>query len=218
MRKMDIERFITNFEQQNNTYLAYCPGSKEAIVVDPSFEIDPVIDRINELSLKVRFIINTHSHFDHIAGNDAVKKATGAKLAIHSIEAGNLSDPEKNLSSAIPPIVTSEPADILLEEGQEIVMETHLGPVVFKVLWTPGHSPGHICLKFHRGIFTGDIIFDGSIGRTDLPGGNMKDMKNSLTRLWKELPDDFEILPGHAETSTVASQRHSNYLWEHMAI
>ena len=74
MRKMDIEKFITNFEQQNNTYLVYCPGSKEAIVVDPSFEIDPVIDRINELSLKVRFIINTHSHFDHIAGNDAVKR------------------------------------------------------------------------------------------------------------------------------------------------
>ncbi|NLI39635.1 MAG: MBL fold metallo-hydrolase [Caldisericales bacterium] len=215
---MNIERFVTSFEQQNNTYLAYCPGSKEAIVVDPSFEIMPVIERIKELSLKVRFIVNTHSHFDHIAGNDPVKDATGAKLAIFNIEAGNLPDPEKNFSAIIPPIVTSRPADVLLEDGQDIVMETHMGPVVFKVLWTPGHSPGHICLKFHRGIFTGDAIFNGSIGRTDLPGGNMKDMKKSLTRLWNELPDDFEILPGHMETSTIAAQRRSNYLWEHMAI
>jgi glyoxylase-like metal-dependent hydrolase (beta-lactamase superfamily II) len=214
---MNIERFTTSINS-NNTYLAYCPGAKVGIIVDPSYEIQPVLDRIAELGLDIRLIFNTHRHCDHIAGNAAFKFATKAEIVIHELDAGGLTDPNLNLSSMVPPVVQSPPANRIVSDGEKIVMETKLGPLEFEVWHTPGHSPGHCCLKFHRGIFTGDLLFEGTIGRTDFPGCDPSDMKKSLTRLWNNIPDSYEIFPGHNEITTMEKEKKDNYLFAHMAI
>lgn len=212
---MKIETFQTG-ELQNNTYLVYCPGSKKAFVVDPVSDSLALLKRISDLSLKVSYIINTHTHYDHISGNNTLLEATNAMLITSKIEAPYLLDPKLNFSALYPPEVISRPAGRVVDDGEEIILDSMMGPILFTVLLTPGHSPGHICLKFHRGIFTGDLLFKGSIGRTDLPGGNTKIIAKSLLRLWDELPDGFDILPGHMCCSNVTLEKKSNYLWRHM--
>lgn len=214
---MNIERFITS-ENVNNTYLAYCPGSKKGIVIDPSYEINEVLKRIDDLKLDIRYIFNTHRHCDHIAGNAALKLATKAEIAIHELDAPALTNPELNFSAMIPPLIQSPVAGKILKDNEKLVIETNYGPLEFEVWHTPGHSPGHCCLKFHRGIFTGDLLFEGTIGRTDFPGCNAIDMKQSLTRIWSDIPDNFEIFPGHNETTTMAREKQNNYFFSHMAV
>lgn len=214
---MNIERFVTS-SNVNNTYLAYCPGSKKGIIIDPSYDVDEVLKRINDLKLDIKYIFNTHRHCDHIAGNAAVKFATKSEIVIHEFDAPALTNPELNFSAMMPPIVMSPVAGKIVADNEKLVIETNHGPLEFEVWHTPGHSPGHCCLKFHRGIFTGDLIFEGTIGRTDFPGCNSIDMKKSLTRLWKEIPDNFEIFPGHNETTTMAREKQNNYFFSHMAV
>ena len=176
---MNIERFTTSMAS-NNTYLAYCPGAKVGIVVDPSYEIDEIV--------------------------------------VHEIDAPGLTDPQLNLSAMVPPIIQSPPANIIVKDNDKIVIETKMGPLEFEVWHTPGHSPGHCCLKFHRGIFTGDLLFEGTVGRTDFPGCNPEDMKKSLMRLWDNIPETFEIFPGHNDTTTMAKEKQDNYLFCHLAV
>ncbi len=214
---MIIDTFQTG-EMQNNTYLVYCPGSKEAMVIDPTFDTVALLKKVSDLSLRVAYVVNTHTHFDHIGGNNAVIEATGAVLMTSKIEAQNLLEPKLNFSALYPPEIVSKPAGSVLFDGDQIVLDSKMGPITFTVLHTPGHSPGHICLKFHRGIFTGDLLFEGSIGRTDLPGGDLDLMKKSLIMLWNELPDEYEIFPGHMGNSTVSVEKKANYLWRHMAL
>lgn len=214
---MNIERFITSMAI-NNTYLAYCPGSKKGIVVDPSYEIDEVLKRIDELKLDIKYIFNTHGHCDHIAGNAAIKYATRAEIIIHELDVAALTNPELNLSAMVPPPVLSPLAGRILKDNDKIAIDTNYGPLEFEVWHTPGHSQGHCCLKFHRGIFSGDTLFEGTIGRTDFPGCNATDMKNSLIRLWNNIPDNFEIFPGHNETTNMAKEKRDNYIFSHMAV
>lgn len=214
---MNIERFSTSMAS-NNTYLAYCPGAKVGIVVDPSYEIDAVLKRISELKLDIKYIFNTHRHCDHLAGNAAIKYATKAEIVVHEIDAPGLTDPQLNLSAMVPPIIQSPPANIIVKDNDKIVIETKMGPLEFEVWHTPGHSPGHCCLKFHRGIFTGDLLFEGTVGRTDFPGCNPEDMKKSLMRLWDNIPETFEIFPGHNDTTTMAKEKQDNYLFCHLAV
>ncbi len=214
---MQIEKFVSA-EMEVNTYIAYCPGAKVGFVIDPSYDVNPVIDRINELGLDIKYIINTHAHIDHIIGNTQLFNATKAPILIHESEAQWLVDPRANPSSVLLGNVTSPPAAQLLKDGDKVTIETKLGPLTFDVLHTPGHSPGSICLKFHRGIFVGDVIFEGSIGRTDFEGGDIELMKKSLMRLWNDIPDTFEIFPGHMNTTVCEKEKKTNYLWRHMTL
>ncbi len=209
---MKIERF-PNGALDVNTYLVYSEITKKSLVIDPSYEIEPVISRISELGLRVVYIINTHGHVDHIAGNARMKEATGAKILVHKITAPALISPNANLSSMLPPIIKSPPADKLVIDGDEIRIDDD---IALKVLHTPGHCPGHICLRYSGGVFTGDVLFAGSIGRTDFPSCDIYQMRDSLRRLNNEIPDDFDILPGHSNTSKHSIEKQKNYLYKRM--
>jgi hydroxyacylglutathione hydrolase len=153
----------------------------------------------------VKYIVNTHGHPDHTAGNGLLKDATGAPIVIHELDAPKLTDSSKNLSLLFGLRVTSPPADQTLKEGDII----QAGKVQLKVLHTPGHSKGSISLLGDNVVFTGDTLFAGSIGRYDFPDASYKEIMNSLKRL-ATLPDHLKVYPGHGPTSTIGHEKRSN--------
>jgi len=185
-----------------NSYVLKDDG--EAIIVDPG-EASPRLLRSVEDS-KVTLIVNTHCHCDHAGGNAGVKAATGAPLAIHREELPLLESlPQQGLMFGVP-FPPSPPPDRFLEEGEEI----QVGNVTLRVLHTPGHSPGHIALAGPGFILAGDVLFAGSIGRTDLPGGSYPQLLASIRAKLLTLPDDTVVYSGHGPETTIGAERASN--------
>lgn len=173
-------------------YIIACPESKEAIVLDPSAEVKRIYSTATKDNLAIKYIFNTHRHQDHTAGNRPLQKLTGASLAMHILDSDDYPD-----------------ADILFEK------ETHfsLGTLTIDILHTPGHTPGGICLYSQGQLFTGDTLFVGDSGRTDLPGGDRATLGASIRRLM-QLPDDTVIWPGHdygpTQRSTIGWEKKHN--------
>lgn len=192
-----------------NTYILWRPGLKEAIVIDPGFEPDAVLDALRAENLTAAVILNTHGHVDHIAGNDALKAAfSAAPLVIGAGDAAMLTDPMLNLSGLAGAAITSPPADRTVREG-DVVEAAELR---LEVLDIPGHSPGHVVFVLREGpvVFGGDVLFAGSIGRTDFPGGDLDLLLAGIrAKLWP-LPDDTPVYPGHGPATTVGEEKRSN--------
>ena len=192
-----------------NCYIAGCSETREGLIIDPGFdrdtEAEKVLTRVEQHRLEVKYIVNTHGHPDHTAGNGLLKDATGAPILIHELDAPKLTDSSKNLSLLFGLRVTSPPADQTLKEGDII----QAGKVQLKVLHTPGHSKGSITLLGDNVVFTGDTLFAGSIGRYDFPDASYKEIMNSLKRL-ATLPDHLKVYPGHGPTSTIGHEKRSN--------
>lgn len=185
-----------------NSYVLKDNG--EAIIVDPG-EASPRLLRSVEDS-KVTLIVNTHCHCDHAGGNAGVKAATGAPLAIHREELPLLESlPQQGLMFGVP-FPPSPPPDRFLKEGEEI----QVGNVTLRVLHTPGHSPGHIALAGPGFVVAGDVLFAGSIGRTDLPGGSYPQLLASIRTKLLTLPDDTVVYSGHGPETTIGEERASN--------
>lgn len=190
----------------SNVYLIYTESGGDAAIVDPGFrDVGPIQKALSTHALRLRIIINTHGHFDHVAGNQALKRSD-VELAIHPDDRDLLRDggggPALGYFSARSP----EPSRYL-EDGDEI----QIGPITLRVIHTPGHTPGSLCLyheKSHK-LLTGDTLFAGSIGRTDLPGGNAYALKQSLKRL-AALPEQTEIYPGHGPSTRLADELKTN--------
>lgn len=187
-------------DMANFTYIIGDPESGDGAVVDPAWEVEGIIKKALENKLRIKFIINTHSHFDHVDGNSRLKEKSGARIVIHKDEA-------KYLKHFSPP-----PADIEVAEGDTI----ELGKEGIRVIHTPGHSPGSICLFFENRLITGDTLFVGGIGRTDFPGGDPKTMFESLNKIML-LDKNIEIYPGHnygaTPKSTILREKdHNPYL------
>ncbi len=176
-----------------NTYLILT--EKEAVVIDPVFEPDRILSLIGGRELKK--IINTHGHIDHIQADFILKERTKAPILIHRADAELLSRPAENLALLVGESLPNFTPDILLEEGNEIPF----GNFNLKVLHTPGHTEGSICLLEKDFVFTGDTLFADSIGRTDLPGGSEKKIFASLQKLTAVLRDEMIIYPGHGEVA-----------------
>ncbi|KWT84102.1 MBL fold metallo-hydrolase [Candidatus Magnetominusculus xianensis] len=179
----------------------------EAMVIDPGDEPDRILDYITEKGLKLVKILCTHTHFDHIGALPDLKEAfLNASVQMHKDEVV-IYKMAKDMAAVwgfqIDPM--PEP-DVLLSEGSEVVV----GGITFKVLHTPGHTPGGICLYGAGNLISGDTLFAGSVGRTDLPGGNMPALKTSFKRLMT-LPSDTKVLPGHGPTSTIADELSNNF-------
>ncbi len=193
---------------ETNCYLIACEKTKKAAVIDPGGEeeIDLILNLLQKNNLNLKYIINTHGHIDHIAGNNLLKTKTEALLLIHKLDADMLVDANKNFSSFMGKEINSPPADKFLEEGDEL----SLGKLKLVAIHTPGHTPGGISLVINDFIFTGDTLFAGSIGRTDLPGGSYQDLIKSIKEKLFILGDGKTIYPGHGTDSTIGEEKRKN--------
>jgi glyoxylase-like metal-dependent hydrolase (beta-lactamase superfamily II) len=194
-----------------NCYFVWDEETKEAIIIDPAFSTEAegkktVLQLIETNGLDVKYIVNTHGHADHTSGNGVVKKATGALILIHELDAPLLGVSGQEWASMFGIRLTSPPADETLHEGDTIT----IGTVTLSVLHTPGHTPGGISLIGTDCVFVGDTLFNGSIGRTDLPGGSYKQIINSIKQKLVTLPDNYTVYPGHGSTTTIAEEKRSN--------
>jgi len=175
----------------NFSYVIADERSKEAVVVDPSFNSRAINELAKDLGLKVKYVINTHYHYDHTAGNREVKSVFSSKVVAHK-----LAKVEKDIE-----VVDSDTLKV--------------GELIIEVIHTPGHTPDSICIKTDNKLLTGDTLFVGECGRTDLPGGSATDMYYSLFRRLMKLDDSVEVYPGHdygsSPHSTIGVERRTNY-------
>jgi hydroxyacylglutathione hydrolase len=177
------------------SYIIGCEKTREALVVDPGGDVDLILARAKEENLSIKYIFNTHHHWDHTYGNEALKKITGAQIVMHTLEDDFLKGASK--------------ADIRLENEKTF----QVGEMTFDVIHTPGHTPGGLCLYAEGQLFTGDTLFVGDSGRTDLPGGHRPTLGASIRRLMT-LPDDTVVWPGHdygpTPSSTIGHEKRTN--------
>lgn len=201
-----VDRMVVG-ELMVNCYLVIWTASGDAIVVDPGDEADRIARQMRELSRgSIRLIVNTHGHGDHIGGNQTLAKLTGAPLAIGRSDAPMLSDSWLNLSTPFGLTVTSPPAQRLLGEGDEI----RVGEGRLRVLDTPGHTIGGITLAGDGFALVGDLLFQGSIGRTDFAGGSFETLMKMIVEKIYPLGDHCVVLPGHGDPTTVGEERRTN--------
>ncbi len=194
---MLIETFTVGM-LSTNCYVASDHDTKETIIIDPGLdytsEAQPIMEYIDQAQLKVKYIINTHGHNDHVKGDTIFQEKYNVPICIHKLDAYFIENLPK-----------SKIENILLEEGNLI----QFGKETLTVLHTPGHTRGCICLVGDHIAFTGDTLFAGGIGRTDFPEGSMSDMNRSLQKL-ERLPDSTLIYPGHGETSMIGEEKRVN--------
>ncbi|MFZ3172278.1 MAG: MBL fold metallo-hydrolase [Carboxydocellales bacterium] len=189
-----------------NCYLIGCEQTKEGAVIDPGDEGSRIVAKVKELGLNIKSIILTHGHIDHISAVDEVKKATSAQILIHQEDAKMLVDGNRNLSHMMGTNRGYSPADVLLKEGDVI----KVGNLEIKVLHTPGHTLGGICLETEGIIISGDTLFEGSIGRSDFPGGSHEVLINSIKTKLLPYPDETKVYPGHGPSTSIGFERVNN--------
>jgi glyoxylase-like metal-dependent hydrolase (beta-lactamase superfamily II) len=205
---MILDRLVVG-PLQVNCYVLGCRYSREAIVIDPGDNVKDILAVLQQHDLRLVQIVNTHAHFDHVLGVRDLQRATGAPFLLHPDEIPVLMTLEEQVQAWLgfnpgpPPVV-----DRRLQAGEVI----YFGREALEVRPTPGHSPGGISLADHAGrrVFTGDALFAGSIGRTDLPGADGDTLLDSIREQILSLPEDFVVLPGHGPATTVGEERRTN--------
>ena len=191
------------------SYLVAGDSGGDGLVIDPAGDADRILALAGQQKINIKFIVNTHAHVDHVMGNEEMKQKTGATIIIHEEDAPLLTRIPQSMLMMFGGR-PSPPADQTVKDGDLI----RVANLALKVLHTPGHSPGGMCLHLDNAIFTGDTLFVGGVGRTDLPGGSWPLMLQSIKTKILTLPDDTVIYPGHnygyAPTSTIKNERLNN--------
>lgn len=191
---------------QVNSYLLFCERTGKCVVVDPGDQADILLRRLDELEVEPEAILNTHGHLDHVAGNGTVRDRFRVPILMHPGDRFLVDGFEEQaalfgLSLPAPP-----PPDGELVPGEPF----EFGETALDVLFTPGHSPGHVTLVHGGDAVSGDVLFAGSIGRTDLPGGSLATLLRTIDEVIVPLGDDLAIHPGHGPSTTVGAERRSN--------
>ncbi len=198
---------------QANCYLVTDPATRETVIIDPGSQARDILAQVEEASLKVVAIVNTHGHVDHVGADAAVREATGAPVMIHKEDVPMLKSPLLSLAALLPRGEGGKVTpDRELADGDRI----DFGRLSLLVRHTPGHSPGGIALLLRREsdepdlVFSGDTLFAGSIGRTDFPGGDWATLESSIRTVIYALPDRTVVLPGHGPKTTVGEEKRTN--------
>lgn len=195
---------------QTNCYIVACPETREGIVIDPGDEPERILAVVRFHQITVTAVVATHGHLDHVLAVGTVKEATGAPFLLHELDlpiAQSAHIQARFYNWVADPV--PDP-DGFLGEGQTL----KVGKISFQILHLPGHTPGHIALYFEsddgsKHLFSGDVLFAGSVGRTDLPGGNWEQLQSSLSRLMS-LPDETIVYSGHGRKTTIGEERRYN--------
>ena len=206
---MDLDvRMFTVGQVQENCFVLRADGSKKALIVDPGDEAERILAPVEELGLEVEAILLTHCHFDHIGAVAPVAKATGAPVYCPEIEVPVLAD----IMAFVPwpgfgPFESYD-ADETVAGGEKL----NLAGLDIDVIFTPGHSPGHVTYSIPaaEAIFSGDVLFQGSVGRVDLPGGDWATLLASITTLVESLPPETRVFPGHMGITMLGAERATN--------
>jgi glyoxylase-like metal-dependent hydrolase (beta-lactamase superfamily II) len=188
---------------QSNCFILGCEKTKEAVVIDPGAEASKILLSLAASKLKVKYIINTHGHVDHVGGNKSMKDATGADILIHPLDAPMLGHASSFAASFGLAAENSPPSDQAIEEGDII----SFGNSTLKVIHTPGHTAGGISLYTDGNVFVGDTLFAGSIGRTDFPGGDYHTLISNIHNKLFALRDDVKVFPGHMGNTTIGQEK-----------
>jgi len=192
----------------SNCYVVGSEATKEGMIIDPGAESKTILQAVDQLGLSISLIVATHSHFDHVGALGKVKERTNAEFAMHKDETGgSLQKFSQGIAAVMGGSFSSLPEpDRLLEEGDIL----KVGDLSFSVLHTPGHSPGGISLLGDGVVFSGDSLFNFSVGRTDFPGGSHGQLIDSIRTKLMILPDDTVVLPGHGAQTTIGAERRMN--------
>jgi hydroxyacylglutathione hydrolase len=202
---MDVRMFTVG-PVQENCFLFRQDGAKEALIVDPGEEAPKLLGAIEELGVDLQAILLTHTHFDHVGAVAPIAKATGAPVYCPKLEVPVLQD----IMSFVPwpgfgPFESWDPEETV-EGGERL----QLAGFDIDVIFTPGHSPGHVTYAVEDALFSGDVLFEGSVGRTDLPGGDWSILSRSIESLLDRYPDEQRVFPGHMGLTTLGRERATN--------
>jgi len=189
-----------------NAYIIGDTERREVLVIDPGDEAFRILDVLKEGDLKVKYILLTHGHIDHVGGAKVLKDETGAEIMMHKEDRflyENMSLQASLFGIEAPSVAE---IDIILEDGMEIVE----GPLGCTVIHTPGHTPGSVCFYFPGRLFTGDTLFLNGVGRTDIWGGSYEMLAESIRRILFNLDDAIEVYPGHGPSTTIGREKRDN--------
>ena len=188
---------------QTNTYIIHEEASKTCCIIDPGYQADIILRKVSQLGLTVDAILLTHGHFDHVGAVEEIAAATGCVLWMAESDWSQFPNP---VTDYFYPIANCDFCEVRFFEDGEVIRG---GGLVLQVITTPGHTYGSVCFRCENALFTGDTLFEGSCGRTDLPGGSGKWLRRSLERL-AELEEDFILYPGHGGSTTLAAEKKYN--------
>ncbi len=191
---------------QANCYILGCEDTLEAAVIDPGGEADRILRSLAESKLTLKYILNTHGHFDHVAANRRMKEATAAQILIHTLDAPMLDNLATSAATWGLSAENSPQPDRLLAEGETVTF----GQISLSVIHTPGHTPGGVSFHTDNMVFVGDTLFAGSVGRTDFPGGDATTLKTSIQQKLFTLGDSVVVYPGHMGTTSIGEERRHN--------
>jgi len=189
-----------------NCYIVYCKDTKEGIVIDPGSQGAEIGDKIKDLGLSIKYIILTHGHWDHTDGILGLKEKIDVPVLIHKEDEPLLRAGKKGIYSKASSEGIEVAPDKYIEDGDKL----KVGDMTIEIIHTPGHSPGGVSIKIGDRIFTGDTLFTGSIGRTDLYGGSYETLLSSIKEKLLIYPDNTIVYPGHGESSTIGREKVTN--------
>jgi len=201
-----IIKMLTVGEIASNNYLVICKKTKQAVLIDAGGDFEATMKALKEEQAKLKSIFYTHAHFDHISGDYELKKGTGARTYLHENDKFLVQKFKEQLMMFGMKAVNSPVIDEYIEDGQVLTV----GDLEFRVIHTPGHSPGSVCFLIGKTLFAGDTLFANSVGRTDLPGGSFEQLRESVVNKLFVLDEEVKVYPGHGYETTIGHEKENN--------